>query len=346
MQTEALGRATGDHSNNFDTLRLLAAVTVLFFHSVPLSYGPGATEIVSRLTGGHTPSGQIAVAVFFIISGYLITGSYERSAGPLDFVMARVLRLMPALAAFLGLLAFVLGPVMSDVSPERYFAGPAVYCFVTDNLTMRYATSVCIRRQPEPWRRWLSLDARIRGEVLHPRALLGFGWAAKSTLDFHALSLLSGLDGAFRVHFDLRPYRHLSRRRHDLRVAPRDAARYAVACGCLWLISLPTAATTIATATVGAYCVIYLATAPNIRLPNLARWGDLSYGIYIWAFPIQQTVTAMLGTAITWYWSIAISLPIAVLFALASWHIVEKPCQKFRRKHLLAPHARSLVSAL
>jgi peptidoglycan/LPS O-acetylase OafA/YrhL len=98
----------------------------------------------------------------------------------------------------------------------------------------------------------------------------------------------------------------------------------------LWLVGILTVGENIASATVGAYTVLYLSTSPKVRLPNLARWGDLSYGTYIWAFPVQQTIAAILGAAVTWYWMTAAALPIVVLLALASWHFVESPCLMLR----------------
>ncbi len=100
--------------------------------------------------------------------------------------------------------------------------------------------------------------------------------------------------------------------------------------------SMATGSFRLAFATFGAYLVIYLAFAPSVRLPSLARWGNLSYGIYIFAWPIQQTVALLLGAAVTWYWDTVLSLPAILSLAWFSWHFVEKPALSLKRSEAMA----------
>jgi len=94
-------------NNNFNVLRLIAAFAVLISHSFILSDGMKINEPIYRLSQQQVTLGRIAVAVFFIVSGYLITGSYLRSRNPIQFLWARALRLLPALAATLIILAWL-----------------------------------------------------------------------------------------------------------------------------------------------------------------------------------------------------------------------------------------------
>ena len=81
----------------------------------------------------------------------------------------------------------------------------------------------------------------------------------------------------------------------------------------------------------GSYLVLYVALSPAVRLPNLARNGDLSYGIYIYAWPVQQAVTHLFGASVTWYGNAAISLPVVLGLAWLSWWLVEKPALVLKR---------------
>ncbi len=65
--------------------------------------------------------------------------------------------------------------------------------------------------------------------------------------------------------------------------------------------------------------------------------GDYSYGLYLYAGPIQQTVAFYLGAGATMLQNFAISLPIGIVFALFSWWCVEKPFMKVRRFLLARP---------
>jgi peptidoglycan/LPS O-acetylase OafA/YrhL len=106
----------------------------------------------------------------------------------------------------------------------------------------------------------------------------------------------------------------------------------ALLCALLSLVAFVTGGFRIACASVGAYLIVYIALAPRIRLPNLARWGDLSYGTYIWAFPVQQIVSAALGAWVTWYLNLAISLPVVLALAWVSWHFVEAPALRLKKR--------------
>src|ERR1700712_2662362 len=97
--------------NNFDTLRILASIAVLVSHSFPLSYAADPLDPLERISHRQSSLGGLSVAVFFIISGYLITHSFQRSRSVKAFLIARSLRLFPALVAVSCILAFVIGPL-------------------------------------------------------------------------------------------------------------------------------------------------------------------------------------------------------------------------------------------
>ena len=80
-----------------------------------------------------------------------------------------------------------------------------------------------------------------------------------------------------------------------------------------------------------AYFTVWLGlTRPRASL--LTRHSDYSYGIFLFGFPIQQAMTQLMRPSFhEWYWNIATALPAAVLFAMISWHAVEKPSQSLRR---------------
>ena len=115
---------------------LLAALAVLASHAVPISYGSNAKELLFRLSGGQATFGSLAVTVFFIVSGYLITGSYVGRPNPLRFVWARALRLLPGLIVVVLALAFAVGPLLSTVPAREYFSSASLVRFVFINLSM------------------------------------------------------------------------------------------------------------------------------------------------------------------------------------------------------------------
>ena len=80
------------------------------------------------------------------------------------------------------------------------------------------------------------------------------------------------------------------------------------------------------------YLVIYLAYVPTGFVRNYNKLGDYSYGIYIYAFPVQQSVAAIL-TGVGVMKMFTISFPITLLIGILSWHIVEKPMLNMKSKY-------------
>jgi peptidoglycan/LPS O-acetylase OafA/YrhL len=62
----------------------------------------------------------------------------------------------------------------------------------------------------------------------------------------------------------------------------------------------------------------------------VTRFGDASYGVYIWAFPVQQTIVQVLGHDVSPWVVIAVATPIVYALAQLSWHLIEAP--SLRRK--------------
>src|SRR5512141_3127428 len=106
-------------SNNFDFLRLAGALLVIFYTSFGV-LGPSAIDPLSQLTNGVLNTGNLGVAIFFIISGYLITMSWDKRRDILWFLWARFLRLVPALVGVALFTVFIIGPLTTHQNLWEY----------------------------------------------------------------------------------------------------------------------------------------------------------------------------------------------------------------------------------
>jgi peptidoglycan/LPS O-acetylase OafA/YrhL len=337
--------------NNFDTLRLIAALAVLFSHSFPLTFGSDEFEPLYRLSGGQTTIGTAAVAVFFVISGFLITRSFERGgsswSGGFRFIVARALRILPALFVVLVVLAFAIGPVLSSLSITEYLCNPQTFSFVGLNLslvTFRDGLPGVLTNSPFPnsingslWT--LKYEARCYFIILALGMLRILNWGVVGILLIAALSAVVlqferywlwelvafFLGGAFLY----------------LRPIPLDG-RGALLSVAAIVGSLFFGGYNIVAPTFGSYLVIWLALSSAVRLPNLARYGDFSYGVYVYAFPVEQIVTMIMAANATWYWTGLISAPIALLLGCLSWKLVERPALALKGR-LSRPAAKSPI---
>src|SRR5947199_6867638 len=116
-----------DRDNNFDLLRLLAALSVIFSHAFLLAENSQDHDPLMLLTGGQAVLGVAGVFVFFTISGYLIAQSFEATPSPPVFLAKRALRIFPGLLACLAVCVFVIGPMVTSLPLRDYFARPQTW---------------------------------------------------------------------------------------------------------------------------------------------------------------------------------------------------------------------------
>src|SRR5712671_6381384 len=119
--------------NNFDALRLVAAISVIFSHSFLIAEGTQNNEPLILLTGNQSILGLVGVFVFFAISGFLVTQSFEQTGDPLRFLAKRALRIFPGLFVATVLSAFVLAPFVTTLSPSAFLSTPAPWEYVIGN---------------------------------------------------------------------------------------------------------------------------------------------------------------------------------------------------------------------
>lgn len=337
--------------NNFNLLRMLAALAVLISHSFPLALGPQAIEPFKASLG--MTLGTLAVGIFFTISGYLVTASLISRPSLADFALARARRIYPGLWVAIVLTVFGLGAVFTTLALSEYLSHPRTWFYVLKNGTLLFGfvdrlpgvfatlpypgvVNGSLWTLPIEVRLYVALAAlqaallwcwrRRRGAPIGPlvlcvaaallAALAWEGAAASSALRFSAM---------FFVGAALQLYRD--------RVAfswPGLAAGLVVLSAC----SVHTGLFTLAFVSAGAYVVLCLAVLPGGWLRRYNRLGDYSYGVYIYAFPVQQLVAAVctgIGVAGLFAASTVCTLVLAVL----SWHLVESPA--LRRAGQLRP---------
>jgi peptidoglycan/LPS O-acetylase OafA/YrhL len=327
----------GRRGNNLTVIRLLFAWSVLFGHSWHIT-GTAGSDPISKLFGGYVWIGEVAVNGFFAISGFLVAGSFIRH-GLIGYSVARILRIWPGLIVCVLLSVFVLGWWETNLSTLDYF---------THIDTKRYLSNMAL------WPRvWWYLPGVFKDH--HNAAINGSLWTlAPETGCYAALAILGFfgvLDTRWRASVMMMTlllvgYSSFSNvpffGSHAAWARPMS---YFVIGVLVWFNrqSLPLhpamagAATLIVIGIIAsgipkpafypifAACLVYLVFFAAYGLPhvNADRFpGDISYGLYIYAWPSQQFVF--------WHgqspWmNAALATLMAVILATASWYLIEKP---------------------
>lgn len=347
-----------ERQNNFDALRLAAAVAVIFSHAFLLADGNQDREPLMRLTGGQSPLGVVGVFVFFTISGYLVSQSWEATRSPLRFLAKRALRVYPGLAACLLVSAFLLGPAVTSLPRGDYLASPGTYLYVAANLLMDADRNSLPGVRFTGWPFGDIVDGPLWSlpcEVLMYLMLTALG--ALRCLNLPVMLALLAL-GLAALWFDttatggllgsalwLLPFFAAGMALHRFRRTRLFDGRIALAALAGLAASIPLGAFILLFPLLGSYLALWLALMR--RLPPLpaARFGDLSYGLYIYGWPVEQTILRLAGGAMAWWVLFLAALPVTAAIAFLSWHLVERPALRLKPRTPALPIVRPARAA-
>lgn len=358
---ESLERRSG----SFDTLRLIGALLVLVGHSYVL------VERTSPALGGVKIE-ALGLAVFFALSGYLVTGSFLSDPRLATYLLKRVLRIFPALLVVLLVLTFLLGPLVSTWNFSAYITNRYTYLFLFRNALLWHDDWLPGVFEAGPFRG--SADGSLWTLpiefALYLVAPLGVGLARWSKAGAASLLMALALAAAIFGYLDVRMSRW-SIYHVDVRYAlqlvpyflcgvalkltkfePSRPGRLAIGCATAFLAAgfLPQPWNYVvgfAPLTMG---VLSAGRSNLLASPRLARVGDLSYGIYLVAWPIQGVIVQLLGHTGGPLVNAVLTFCIAVPCAWASWRYIEEPALRLkaqliaRRPSLRQPQVEPISS--
>lgn len=334
--------------NNFLLLRLVSAIAVLFDHSFLLLDKSSQIYPVPR----YLDASALGVWSFFFISGFLVTRSWFMRKSLFLFTASRFLRILPALWLTLLVTVFVLGPSMTTLSLNDYLTRPETWNYLWHNSflqvektlpqvfsgrdvngslwTLPYEFQLYVLVGLLGWLVALSNKVALSNwrqcgyELL---ALLAIAWLFANpkqglflpvVLDYLTLPLFASFAAGAVAYF--------LKDRIPLRL---DLALILL----IYLSTMPTTGVSRTAFLCGWwYLLLIFAFYPFphlLRCTRALKDRDLSYGIYLSAFPIQEIFIHQ-GTRDPWH-LLGLSLACSIAWAAASWHCVEKPCIGLKR---------------
>jgi peptidoglycan/LPS O-acetylase OafA/YrhL len=320
--------------NNLGAVRLTAAWMVLYGHSF-VFLGQHEPLFLSWL-----PLGPLGVFIFFTISGYLVSESWDRDPNLIRFFQRRLLRILPGLAVCILLTVLVLGPFFTTLPISEYLAHKHTLGYL-QNIALhivyylpgvfehnRVANAVNGSLWSLPVEFLMYITLALVG-VLHGKrwtmALLAVASVVCCILWAHVTTEMLVV-----YNFDLRQaficgtyfwvgatFQKFGIQRH-LSLSAGMLALFAMLCLEPWTqllawgswVLLPIA-------------VLAFGLADSPILVRLTRSGDYSYGIYIYAFPVQQAVVYLYPQiGIVTYLLVCTAL--TLILAIFSWHLIER----------------------
>lgn len=326
-----------DAPNNFDAIRIVAAFTVLYSHQFALTGRPEPSFFGLHSWGG------LAVIVFFVVSGFLVTGSWYNDPSVLRFGARRVLRLWPALTTVTVLTAYGLGAWVTTLPLEDYWKNRATLDYLNIlRMQIYYVLPGVFEHNPYPrgvngslW----TIPLEVRCYVV--LALAGLlrlmrwrsVWLACIALYMAWFITKSSADITGHVHYgrELGAFFLAGSALFVLREHWERRPR-------AWLLGLGGVAALLwalgwrytATLAFIPLLVLYAGTRSTPVLRRFGRFGDPSYGAYLIAFPVQQTVIHFLYPSFDFTATLIMATALTFALAYASWHVIEKPALRLK----------------
>lgn len=321
--------------NNFDIIRFFAATLVVFSHAYPLTSGHNGSEPFGLLTNGQMTYGELAVSVFFMISGFLITQSYDRSKNIIYYFKARILRIFPALIYCVLLSVFLLGPIFTEMSMKDYFKDYNTYEYLQTislywiqfDLPGVFLANVWPNAvNGSIWTLWYEFFFYIVVAALGVTRLLNkwvvlAGFIFSGYLNYHSIG---GFYTELFIYFAAGMIFYLFRNQIKLN---------GVVAIISFLILIFTRENPIfgyLLSILGTYIIFYMAFNSRVRFHSFGKFGDFSYGIYIYGFPVQQIITHLFAGQLTHIENFLLAFPITLILAIVSWNLIEKRALKYK----------------
>ena len=331
--------------NNFDLLRLTAALAVLFGHSFVLTAGYESLATVDPISwfliqhaGFGESVGDLAVDMFFVISGFLVARSFLTQKTVIGFIEARVLRLFPA-AIVCSIFTVAVLAGFGTLPVIDYVTHPQTWQFLINNATLwrvefdlpgifadnAYAGAV----NGSLWTLPIELRAYVFLTLLGVSGLLR--WRHGSNLVLAVLvilflvpewsSIVTRNEDKWRLYlfFLVGAAFYINRKYIPLGILPPVA---------LFAVYAATAAFPKLHALIFVILVSYLTLALALiryyPAVDPGKAGDISYGVYLYAFPVQQALVHLLPSGLNGWWLSLWASIVTIILAVLSWFLVEK----------------------
>lgn len=333
--------------NNFDALRIGMALLVVWSHSFALWYRTEAGEPLSRLLGNHFTAGNVAVLSFFSISGFLVSRSYAQTRDPVAYLRKRLARIYPGWIVCIAVCLFVIWPLFSSVSFSdlepaqwRRLAGNFFFRDWTpeaDRFDNRIVNGSLWTICHEWWCYVFVLVFAIANGARFRWALLALAvvlMAARALMDRIGFTPGGGLFQAvfgwqYAWFFVLPSFLFGMAAFHFRESVPRDWRILALlVAATLAAAHLPGGIakplTTLLLPPTVAYAVFHFAFSTRIDLRHAGRYGDFSYGTYLYGYPVQQMLLVGLHGRTPFLVYAGCCLLMSLCAGVASWYVVER----------------------
>lgn len=333
-------------SNNLQLLRFIASVMVIISHAFSISTGERVKEWLSFITDGQISLGGVSVSVFFCAGGFLIAKSILRVNNGARYFKARIMKIFPALVFVVVVSAFVLGAIVTKYSTKDYYSNAELYKYLLNGvLVLKHNLPGVFETNPYGatvngalWTLPVEFLCYIACFVLWKINMLKkdrFKWSipivALGTILLYMLIeyikidiLMSAIRPALLFYMGIMFYVY-----REKIVFTKTKA---VISFFIIIISGFAGLLDVGMIMAFPYLLLYICFCLPQVSDKFAKLGDLSYGIYLCGFPIQQTVVFYFGGDMSPFLNMVLSIPLAIICGILIYYFIELPLVKYERR--------------
>jgi len=331
--------------NSLDLLRLFAATMVLYSHQHALM---GMAE---PSFFGLNSFGGAGVSIFFFLSGFLVWSSWVRDPHFSRFFIRRSLRIFPGLWLAVFITIFVVGPFFSNYPQADYFHSVETWRYLsTAGLLIRQGLPGVFTENPYPaaingslWTLPVEFLCYVSVAVVGGFLFRNRNFSVVLGLGFTMLAVEFGpriFGERFAPHFEMVAFFWWGVCYGQLTsdsVFSKLQKCFFVCLVLLVFLMLGPRGVDRSIMLLFAAAMVIIAQRIDIGARLTDRLGDLSYGMYIFAFPVQQIVVQWASSGGWTFWqSLFVSFFITAGLALVSWNLVEKQALRFKPRVALS----------
>lgn len=343
LKGKNIADSLNSRENNFDLIRFIAATLVIFSHSYPLTLGSNLLEPMIKITHGQETFGGLGVSLFFVISGFFITYSYFRANNIYEYLRNRILRIFPALILLLIVTVFIFGPLLSTLSIKDYFSNPLTIRYLESFMlvNMQYSLPGVFEHNPYPnavngslWTIWYEFFFYIVVAGLGTFKLIRRSSIIPLFLIVWVISFRLSETSAAYQYIALFKYFSMGMLVYLFRSKIILNSYLAILSVIVLLIATYVGYYNLVFIFAGSYLIFYLGFGVKKTLPSFQNKGDFSYGMYIYAFPVQQLISFILLSHLTPWLNFLIAAPVTFALSILSWFLVEKKAMKLKKSKI------------
>lgn len=330
------------NNNNIDAVRIMASLLVVWCHSFALSGGKG--DFISKLLP-QTAAGEFGVSIFFFFSGLLVTNSLLTNKDPLRFVVSRFFRIVPAYLIVVIISAFIIGPIFTTLTCYDYLTCREtwIYFFHNAYFDTKFVLPGLWTTLPDPfmngslWSLPIEIGCYITVLVIfilcsrfHINKLIPLLGCLLCSLMPHTFFTemlgigYSNISGLFLFCFTVGAFFSVYKDKVSvdrfvivaLIMSNMFLWRYANIIRFFFPVSV-------------SIILLYIATIPPLVTKKLRH--DISYGMYIWHWPLMQMIVSITDCRNP-YCLFGIALPISIIVSYISCRVIEEPCISYGKR--------------